>query len=108
MTVDSKERTLRSRVLRGVSSAALLLVGLAAAAIVFDDIPIQPGDVCVGSGADAAPRRDCYQELREQGARRRLLTLAGVLLLIAATTAGVVVVQRHGKRDNARGASRTA
>jgi hypothetical protein len=57
-----------------------------------------PGEVCVVVRGDVELSRQTYDELREEGARRRLRTLAGVLLAlgvtVAVTTAALLASRR--------------
>jgi len=58
-----------------------------------------PGEVCVVVRGDVELSRQTYAELRAEGARRRLLTVAGVLLALgvtaAVTTAALLAVRRR-------------
>jgi hypothetical protein len=57
-----------------------------------------PGEVCVVVRGDVELSRQTYAELREEGARRRLLAIAGVLLAlgvtVAVTTAALLASRR--------------
>jgi hypothetical protein len=61
-----------------------------------------PGEVCVVVRGDIELSRQTYEELREEGARRRLLTVAGVLLVlgvtVAVTTAALMATRRAASR----------
>jgi len=58
-----------------------------------------PGEVCVVVRGDVELSRQTYDELRAEGARQRLLTVAGALLVlgitVAGTTAGLVAIRRR-------------
>jgi hypothetical protein len=57
-----------------------------------------PGEVCVVVQGDVELSRQTYEELRAEGARRRIFTLAGVALVLVATVTVTLLLAR--RRDD--------
>jgi hypothetical protein len=57
-----------------------------------------PGEVCVVARGDVEVSRQTYQELRQEGTRQRIFTLAGVVSVLTLTVAAVVLPHRRSRR----------